>query len=313
MKNTGIAFWMGTVALLTLAAPMFAQNEGQGQAVVTVLPKHEGAVPSSVAEQDLGLKVDGKKAKVTAWAPFKAPANNLELVLLIDGSARNSLGRQMGDIENFVKNLPPNAKAAIGYMEEGRTIFVAPLSADHAKVIENLHLPGGSAGSNGSPYFCLSDLAKNWPSQDPGARREVVMVTDGVDEYERQYDPGDPYVQAAITDSVRAHLVVYSIYWMNDGRADRSAYENNTGQNLLSQVAQTTGGKTFWEGMGNPVSFEPYFDELIRRFRNQYELGFTSPLNGKPQVEEMKLKLSAPGTEIDAPQQVYVVPAGAQN
>jgi hypothetical protein len=77
----------------------------------------------------------------------------------------------------------------------------------------------------------------------------------------------------------------------------------------LAQVTQATGGKSFWEGTGNPVSFEPYFDELTRRFRNQYELGFTSSLGSKPEVETLKLKLSAPGTEVDTPQQVLVVPA----
>jgi hypothetical protein len=75
-------------------------------------------------------------------------------------------------------------------------------------------------------------------------------------------------------------------------------------------VAQATGGKSFWQGFGNPVSLQPYFEELTRRFRNQYELGFVSPLNGKPEVETFKLKLSAPGEEVTAPQQVLVVPAG---
>ena len=50
------------------------------------------------------------------------------------------------------------------------------------------------------------------------------MVTDGVDNYNRRYDPEDPYVQAAINDSVRARLIVYSIYWTNAGRFDRRMY-----------------------------------------------------------------------------------------
>src|ERR1700734_3475486 len=81
-----------------------------------------------------------------------------------------------------------------------------------------------------SPYFCLSDLAKNWPSADRSARREIIMITDGVDYYHLQYDPEDPYVQAAIDDSVRANLVVYSIYWRSTGPASRGWYENNAGQ-----------------------------------------------------------------------------------
>jgi hypothetical protein len=305
-----MALWMAALTLLG-PAPVFSQsdgNQGQGQAIVTVLPKHDGEVAASVANQDLSVKLNGKQAKVTAWTLLQGPADSLELVVLIDSSARSSLGSQLDEIASFVKSLPPNTKAAIAYMESGRAVFAAPLSADHAQVLSALHLPGGSPGSDASPYFCLSDLAAHWPSANRKARREVVMVTDGVDNYQRQFDPDDPYVQAAISDSVRAGLVVYSIFWRSQGRADSSMYENNGGQNLLNEVTQATGGKNFWQGMGNPVSFQPFFDELTRRLRNQYELGFVSRLNGKAEVENLKLKLSAPGTEIDAPQQVLVFP-----
>ena len=81
------------------------------------------------------------------------------------------------------------------------------------------------------------------------------------------------------------------------------------GQSYLSDVTQATGGKCFWIRMGSPVSFQPYFDELIRRFRNQYELGFTTGLTGKPKIEELKLKFSAPDAEVDSPQKVIVYPA----
>jgi hypothetical protein len=306
-----MAVLMATAVLLAIAVPVSAQSLGQGQAVVTVLPKIEGQpVPSSVTNQDLAVQLNGKNAKVTHWGPYQAPNNQIELVLLIDGAARSSLGRQMEDIAQFVNSLPPNVKAAIAYMANGQADFAGPLTADHALILKNLHLPGGSSGIAASPYFCLSDLAKRWPGQDSAARREVMMVTDGVDTYDRRFDPEDPYVGTAIKDATQARLVVYSIYWMNQGRADQTEYANNTGQNLLTQVTQATGGKSFWQGMGNPVSFQPYFEDLSRRFRNQYELGFTGPLKGKPDVEEMKLKLHAPETEIDAPQQVLMVPTG---
>ncbi len=232
-------------------------------------------------------------------------------MLLIDGSAGSAVGNQFDSIERFVKSFPPNIKAAIAYMQNGSAVFAGPLSADHAEVLRGLHLPAGSPGSNASPYFCLSDLAKHWPSTDSAARREVVMVTDGIDPYNMELDLDNPYLQAAITDSVRARLVVYSIYWEGKGNAGGSIYENNTGQSLLAAVSEATGGKSFTSGMSDPVSFQPFLDELTRRFRNQYELGFTSSMVGKPQVETLKLKLSAPGTEIDSPGQVMVYPAAS--
>jgi hypothetical protein len=297
---------------LAAAIPAIATTTepGQGQALITVMPKgnSEGAV--TVQSQNLQLKVDGKQSTVTNWAPAKGPDSPLELIILIDASARTSLGTQLSDIEGFVKEMPKNAKVAIGYMENGRAALTGPLSSDPPQVLNGLHLPGGIPGQSSSPYFCLSDLAKNWPSHDMTARREVVLITDGVDYYNMRLDPDDPYVQAAIEDSARAGLVVYSFYWKNQGRVDRSAYESNAGQSLLSEVTQATGGNSYWEGMGNPVSFDPFFKDLRQRFQNQYRLSFSSALKGKPQVMHMSLKIGGADGKVTSPQQVFVNRAG---
>ncbi len=314
MKNPaiakfGMAIWVAALALLG-SAPGFSQNEsGQGQAVVTLLPKSGASTVPNVPAKDLVITVNNKKATVTGLKSLQGPENSVELVLMIDSSARGNLGTQFIEIEHFINALPANTKVAIGYMQNGQTTFAAPLSASHTQVLSALHLPGGSAGSSASPYFCLSDLAKHWPSADTGARRVVVMITDGVDPYHLEIDMDDPYVEEAIKDSVHAKLVVYSIYWLNQGRFSSTGYGNFLGQNLLQQVTQATGGKCFWIGVGNPVSFQPFFEELARRLQNQYELGFTSHLDGKAEVAFLKLKLKLPGTEVSTPQQVWVSPA----
>jgi len=310
MKNHRMAIWL-TIGALLLAAQSFSQSTGQGRAVVTILSKQHGVLPASVSQKDLSIKVNGKPAVVTSWAPLRGPEARLELVILIDTSALNSLGGQFGDIQHFVNGLPPNAKAGIAYMMNGRAVFAGPLSADHAEVLRALHLPGGMPGSSASPYFCLSDLAKHWPSSDRGARREVVIITDGVDNYERRLDFYDPYVEAAINDSVRSGLVVYSIYWLNQGRADHTMYANNAGQSLLIEVTGATGGKNLWSGIGNPVSLQPFFEELALRLGNQFELGFSAPMDRKPAAENLKVKVEGQTVDVTAPQQVFVDRAGA--
>ena len=307
MKKSGIAIFVAAGVLLSVASAFpQAEKEGQGQVIVTILPKNASDSAPSVSPQALSIKVNGKDAKVAGFKALRGAKDPVELVILIDGSARSSLGRQFSDIEEFVNKLPPNIRATIGYMQNGNTDLTGPLTADHAAVLKGLHIPGGAPGSNASPYFCISDLAKRWPSQDRSARREVIMVTDGVDDYNRRYDPDDPYLQAAIQDSVKAHMVLYAIYWRDSGRFDQTGYANNTGQNLMLQVTDATGGKSFWQGTGNPVSFQPYLEELTRRFNNQYELSFVTPLHGKAETETFKLKFKAPGTEVNAPQQVFV-------
>lgn len=300
-----------TVAL-SLAFPAFSAAEpGHGQAIVTLLPKIDQAPTLSIQSQNLQLKIDGKASTVTNFAPSKGPNSPLELVVLMDSSARSSLGTQLNEIAGFVEEMPNNTKIALGYMENGRAALSGPLSSDPKQVLNDLHLPIGSAGTNGSPYFCLSDLAKNWPSHDPNARREVLLITDGVDEYNLRYDPDNPYVQAAIEDSIRSGLVVYSFYWANRGRVDNSAYENNAGQSLLQQVTQATGGYSYWEGTGNPVSFDPFFRDLRRRFQNQYKIAFSSELKGKPQIVRFSVKLQGIDAKISAPQQVLVTRGGS--
>ena len=303
---------VGIAGLLAAAPFAFAQNEGQGQgeATVTVLRKNATAPPSEVSQPAVEISVNGHKSAVSTWQPLRGDQAGVELVLLIDEGARSSLGREMDDITQFVNQLPPNVKFTIGYMENGRAVLSGPFTADHAEALKGLRLPAGMPEENGSPYFCLSDLAKHWPSNDREARRQVIMITDGVDYYERRYDPQDPYLLAAIQDSVRAHLVVYSIYWRNTGFLDRTGYANYDGQNLLAQVTQSTGGNSYWIGLGNPVSLQPYFEDFSRRLQNQYELGFTVPLHGKAQEETLKVKVKAPDTSVTAPQQVWVAPAG---
>lgn len=309
MSFRKIAISLAAAALLT-AVPLFAQDnesQGQGKALVTVVPKADNGT-GNVTAQDFSLKVDGKEANITGLTSYHNPGDRLEVVILIDAGARTSLATQLNDISQFVNNLPPNAKVSIGYMENGVAQMTGPLTTDHQAALKGLHIPVGIAGEDASPYFCLSDLAKHWPSSDPGARREVVMITDGFDYYYPSMDLQDPYMEAAIHDSVRAGLTVYSIYWMNKGMINRTMYANNVGQNLLLEVTQATGGNSYWQGLGNPVSFQPYFKDLMRRFQNQYELGFTAPLPDKNRHHVVNMKLSAKGVsgKVVAPQEVYV-------
>ena len=293
---------------LLAATPALAADsgnqQGQGQAVITILPKNE--IPGGISQDEVHLKVNGKTSTITGWTPLRGSQGAVQIVVLIDDGARESLSNQLGDIAKFIQGLPPDAKVAVAYMEYGRAVLAGPLSTDHAAAARELHMPlEGVPGVSASPYFCLSELAKNWPSTDTHARREVVMVTDGVDSYEVRYDPEDPYVQAAIDDAVRAHLIVYSIYWRNQGFLDRTGYGAYDGQNLLSQLTEATGGNNYWIGYGNPVSFQPYFADLDRRLDNQYELDFMTPSGSKPEMANLRLQVSIKA-KVDAPQQVYV-------
>ncbi len=296
---------------MLLAVPAFASSEnqqGQGQAVITVLPA-KNAAPATVTPRDLSLKVNGKATNITSLEPLKGANRKVEFVVLIDDSARSGLGNQMNDIAHFIKTLPPNAAVTVAYMYNGRAVLGGPLTMNRDQAVKGLHIPMSVPGVNASPYFSLDALAKNWPSNDPDARREVVMLTNGIDNYDRGYDPYDPYMQTAIDDSVKAHMIVYSIYWQDAGRGGRGMFAANAGQDMLLHVTDATGGNSYWMGEGNPVSLIPYLDDIKQRLDNQYELSFVAPSNGRLELANLKLKVSN-GTKVDAPQQVVVAAGG---
>ncbi len=314
MRKLGMILGLAvtTMAMAATAFPEDATNSGAGQAVITVIPKKGRERVTNIQIQDLQLKINGKETRASSWIPLRGANNDTELVVLIDSSARNSLGQQIEDIGNFIKSVPASTKLALAYMDNGQALLSGPLSTNHSLALDHLHLPGGLPGSSGGPYFSLSDLAHRWPSNDPLARRIVVMVTDGVDIYNPRFDPQDPYILAAITDSVRARLVVYSIYWHDMGRFDNTQYFSDSGQSLLAEVTQATGGDSYWMGTGEPVSFQPFFEDLSWRLQNQYRLNFFTELKDKPEIKSMNLKVGGAAIKVYAPQQVYVTPAQAQ-
>ena len=132
------------------------------------------------------------------------------------------------------------------------------------------------------------------------------MITDGVDGYDRRFDPEDPYVRSAMADAQRAGLVVYAIYYRDQGRLSSGFYETNAGQSLLTEVTAGTGGNLYYEGLSNPVSMAPFFADLSRRLNNQYELGFNAPVKKRAELVEMKVKSENGAVKLDAPDHVAV-------
>src|ERR1700758_645899 len=294
--------------LLPAFSPLLAQDTGAGSTIVTVEPKRGDEPVQPVPASAVKVKLNGKNAEVAAWNAYTANAAqpNLQLVLMIDDGARSGLGLQLQELAKFITQQPPTTEVAVAYMRNGTAQLTGPFTTDHAKAAETLRLPLSAAGANASPYFSLGDLLKKWPASNPEERREVVMITDGIDRYNGlRYDPSNPYISAIIRDAIHNRLVVYAIYWHNAGFADRTAAGINSGQNYLTQLGAAVGGDFFYQGFGNPVDFTPYLDQINRKLGNQYELR-VQPSEGAKNIVNLKVQVSAPNTKTEAAQQIYL-------
>jgi hypothetical protein len=287
------------IAPVSAAAQMNArQPENPSAATLVVTAQGRGSHPvPQLRESDITVTVKKRPAHVTGFEPYKGATDRLQLVFLFDEANRSYVALQFPSIRKFIGELPPSAEVAIAYMANGRAVMTQTLTSDHALAAKGLRLPNGMPGISGSPYFCLSDLAKKWPSQAQ-SRRVVFMVTNGEDPYYPGRDLQDPYVAQAISDSQKAGLLVYSIYFRNTG-FNGGSLRTLFGQSYLLRVADETGGVAYSQALSSPVSFDPFLKQFKTSLDNQYRLTFDAqgsglqPVNVKSNLAGVKVKAAA--------------------
>jgi hypothetical protein len=302
-----VAIATATVSSAAQEAP--AANGPAVNMVVTAEARH-GMNPGPVDKQDVMVYEGKVRDTVSSWLPAKADHADLEFFILIDDSANATLATQFDDIRQFINSQPATTKIGIAYMRNGTAEITQNLTADHAQAAKSLRIPMGIGGGSASPYFSLTDLIKRWPAGSP--RREVLMISDGIDLYYGTGDLQDPYVDEAVEQAQRAGVIVFAIYNPGAGHYARSYWRTNFGQLYLSRIADETGGESYYIGFNGPaVSFVPYLDDVEHRLNNQYLLTFLAKPEKKSGMQRVKLTTELPNTELVGADRIYV-PASAQ-
>jgi hypothetical protein len=299
------------LALLAATATQAQEAGTPTQALITL----DSKTPAILAAKDVTAKVDNRLTPLTSLSAV--PANGAQVALLIDDGLRTSVGRELNALRSFITTLPAGTEIFVGYMQNGRVVpgtNLTGFTADRATAAQSLHLPTGIPGSSASPYFCLSDFVKNWPSiaegqmsqqtQQPTHKaRFVLMITNGVDPYNGStsiLNQNSPYVDAAVTDAQRAGVPVYSIFFSDAGFGrGRGTF---SGQSYLSQLAQGTGGVAYYLGQGNPVSLDPYLKQFQQAITETYVATF--PVDTNKKMVSLRLGTDLPKTKLRGPDQV---------
>ena len=278
--------------------------------VITAQAPHSYS-PPSISREDVMVYEGRDRDKVTDWLAAEGDRARLELFVFIDDSSNASLGSQLEDLRHFIDAQPSTTTVGVAYMENGGAHVVQNLTDDHAQAAKALRLPRGIPGENASPYFALQDLLKRWPEPALNARREIVMVSDGIDAFWGS-GPDDPYVSEAIEQAQRARVLIFSIYTPGAGFYAQNSWRTWWGQMYLSRVAAETGGESYYIGFnGAPVSFVPYLDQISHRLSHQYFLTFLAKPQKKAGVRRVKVTTEVPNVELVGADNVYV-PAGPE-
>ncbi len=323
---------------LTLTAPIVVSQEAnpQGSAQVHLVVTNEavrgdGDVPT-LETGDVKVKQGKSFLKVNQLIPARGDNAALQLFVLIDDTLGSGVGNNLNDIRDFINAQPASTVVAIGYMSNAAVNMVQNFTADHELAVKALRLPRGSLSTMDSPYLSLISLAKGWPQQK--VRREVLMVTDGIDRLRGEqpmpsrsgpnsgtrnsrlgpdYGPVyhsmptmSPDVNSASEISQRYNVLVYSLYAVGVGRAARSSWDLQIGLSGLTKLANETGGDCFSLGTSNAVTFKPYLERLQKMFDNQYYVVF-QPIPGKKAgLQRVNVTTEVSNSEIAAPNNVWV-------
>ena len=194
-------------------------------------------------------------------------------------------------------------------MRNGTVQTVQDFTNEHDKAANALRLPINSSGAYANPYLSAIDLMNRWP--EGSNRREVVMITDGIDRFRggpryRGLSFISPDADSASTVAQRTGTIIHTIFTRGVGRWGSNFWEITNGQNAMAKLADETGGESFYLGTQNAVSFRPYLESLQRSFDNRYLLDFNAVSGRKAGLQYVKLTTEVAGVELDSADSVWV-------
>ena len=332
-----------SVMCVLLYGEQGARGQGAVQAhvVITDAALQGNTTPPRLDITGVKLKLNKKDVKVTQVVPARGAAATLQLFILIDDTLDTSIGNHLQELKDFIKAQPSSTQVGIGYMSNATFQLSQNFTADRNAAANAIRLPRGSFSTMDSPYLSLISLVKSWPKQN--VRREVLMVTDGIDRLRDEpfggpragagmgmgagmgggmgmgpaMGPGVgvyhsmPQISVDATTaseiSQRYNVIVYSLYGVGVGRAGRSSTMSWNGLNALEKVSDETGGECFSLSTTQLVSFKPYLDRLANYLGNQYFLAFDAvPKGKKGSLQRINLQTEIPNSELLAPDNVWV-------
>src|SRR5829696_1832585 len=298
-----------TIGLALFSSSAFGQaqsvdgngaSRGPGKPVtvpVTIRVKEE----TELQNIDLSIHEDGEPQTIISVRGI-GTNTPITLAVLIQEDLVPSVGNEIKDLANFVRSLPRGSRVMVGYLRTGSLLVKQRFTNDLERAASALRPPSGFASAGPyNPYVEVIEALKKFESQ-PLGRRAILLVSDGLD-ISRGVDSSSPTqsvdLQRAINESQRRGVAIYGFYAPTLVAASNPALVSNAQSSLL-RFSNETGGMAFFQGLGAPVSFEPFIRELDVSLQKQAALTFLST-HLKKGFHRIDVKSSTPGVRVAFP------------
>jgi VWFA-related protein len=311
MKARSFLSYLSSTAVMLLVGlcsttPSFpAQQPSAGTTPVSVVVSAEakrGNEVPHVSREDVRVMAGRNRLQITGWVPYQGNQAGLELMVLIDELSNPSLSINYDDLQRFFAAQPATTAIAVGYMENGSARMVQQFTTDRSAADKALRIPIGMAAGASSPYLAVAEAIKRWPDSDN--RHVIFMISSGFDPMQ----PGtqDTYLQNAITQAQKTGTQVYAIYAEGSSHFSHSFWRTNQAQSNLSQLADQTGGESYFQGTKTPISFTPFLEQFAARLNHQYKLTFLAPAGKKSSHLQIQVQTEVPNVELVTAGSVFV-------
>ncbi len=229
--------------------------------VIATFKDKNGTPVGDLKKEDVTLLDNGAAQQITLFERHTAQPLSVSILLDISGSTAKEMKYQNAAVSRFVNAL----------FREGNPDDRAKLYAFNWQVSEETKWtrnPGTLTGrlrhlkaEAGTALYDAIYFASENIAERPG-RHVIVVVSDGGNTVSAKD------FHAALESAHSADAVIYPVLTMP---ITNEAGRNTGGENALTTLAQTTGGKVFAPGL---LNLDQAFNDILRDLRTQYLIGY---------------------------------------
>ena len=250
------------------------------------------------------VKEDGDEQQILS---IRSVSNTpLSLAVLIQDDLTSNANLQLKSIADFISRLPNGSRVMVGYLRGGTLQIRQKFTDDLEKAAKSLRIVAGSGAASGNPYSAIEDALKRFDAL-PLGRRAVLLVSDGVDVsngIQSALPTQSLELDRAILKAQRKSIAVYSFYNPATLTEGGNSILVSYGQGSLNRLSEETGGRAFFQGTIEPISFEPFFSNLTNALNRQFALTYLST-HSKKGYHKVQVISTNTGVKIEHPKGYY--------
>jgi VWFA-related protein len=231
----------------------------------------------------------------------------LTLAVLIQDDLSSEFNLQLRSLKSFIRDLPAGSRVMVAYIRGGTLDVRQRFTDDLERASNSLRIVTSSAAAAPrSPFDSVVDALERFDAQ-PAGRRAVLVISDGLDTSQglSSLSPLNSVdLDRAILRSQRRGAAIYSFYSPATITSSGNSNLVLQGQSALERLSEETGGRAFFQGSLAPVSFDPFFKDLVILLSRQFALTYLST-HMKKGYHRVEVVSTNPDVKIQHPKGYY--------